>query len=178
MDPASPAAPPGSLQRARNCRHRATCNARLEHPCGTLRRSPSRCVGARVACSCAPFLGSAGPLPANRARVSTHRPNKETMLAFLTSTIFAGSAICISNIEPELQFGAKRAPSRAALSLVVPVNLNALDLSDSALNWDPARGLKAHAETSSNYCGCGGEGCPFCRGPASAFEDLNEALAM
>ena len=101
------------------------------------------------------------------------------MLSFLASTVFAGSAICISNVAPELQFGAKRAPSRAALSLVVPGNLNALDLSDSALNWDPARGLVAHAETSSNYCECGGEGwCPYCRGPASAFEDFNEALAM
>ena len=121
-----------------------------------------------------PFCGSAGPLPANRARVSIHRPNKETMLAFLTSTVFAGSAICISNVAPELQFGAMHAPSRAALSLVVPGNLNALDLSDSALTWDPARGLVAHAETSSNYCECGGEGwCPSCRGPASAFEDFN-----
>ena len=100
------------------------------------------------------------------------------MLSFLASTVFAGSAICISNVAPELQLGATHAPSRAALSLAVPGNLNALDLSGSALNWDPARGLKAHAETSSNYCGCGGEGCPFCRGPASAFEDLNEALAM
>ena len=104
------------------------------------------------------------------------------MLSFLTSTVFAGSAICISNVAPELQFGAKRAPSRAALSLVDPGNLNALDLSDSALTWDPARGLEAHAETStemvSNYCGCGGEGCPFCRGPAAAFEGFNEALAM
>ena len=104
------------------------------------------------------------------------------MLSFLASTVFAGSAICISNVAPELQLGATHAPSRVALSLVVPGNLNALDLSDSALNWDPARGLKAHAETStemvSDYCGCGGEGCPFCRGPAAAFEDFNEALAM
>ena len=101
------------------------------------------------------------------------------MLAFLTSTVFAGSAICISNVAPELQFGAKRAPSRAALSLVDPGNLNALDLSDSALTWDAARGLEAHTETSSNYCECGGEGwCPFCRGPAAAFEGFNEALSM
>ena len=96
------------------------------------------------------------------------------MLSFLASTVFAGSAICISNVAPELQFGAKRAPSRAAFSLVVPGNLNALDLSDSALTWDPARGLVAHAEASSNYCECGGEGwCPSCRGPAAAFEDFN-----
>ena len=100
------------------------------------------------------------------------------MLAFLTSTVFAGSAICISNVAPELQLGAKRAPSRAALSLVVPGNLNALDLSGSALNWDPARGLETSTEMVSSYCGCGGEGCPFCRGPAAAFEDFNEALAM
>ena len=128
-----------------------------------------------------PFCGSAGPLPANRARVSIHRPN-ETMLSFLSSTIFAGSAICISKVAPELQFGAMHAPNRAELSLSVPGHLNALDLSGSALNWDPARGLVAHAETSkemvSNYCGCGGEGCPFCRGPAAAFEDFNKALAM
>ena len=45
---------------------------------------------------------------------------------------------------------------------------------DSALTWDPARGLKAHAEASSNYCECGGEGwCAVCRGPAAAFEDFN-----
>ena len=104
------------------------------------------------------------------------------MLSFLASTVFAGSAICISNVAPELQLGATHAPSREALSLAVPGNLNALDLSGSALTWDPARGLEAHAETStemvSNYCGCGGEGCPFCRGPASAFEDFNKALAM
>ena len=101
------------------------------------------------------------------------------MLSFLASTIFAGSAICISNVAPELQLGATHAPSRAALSLAVPGNLNALDLSGSALNWDPARGPpETSTEMVSNYCGCGGEGCPFCRGPASAFEDFNKALAM
>ena len=98
------------------------------------------------------------------------------MLSLIASTVFVGSAVCISKVA-EMQLGAKHAPTRAALSYDLPGNLNALDLSGSTLNL-----LKAQAESSeveSNlYCGCGGEGCPFCRGPAAAFEDFNKAVAM
>ena len=103
------------------------------------------------------------------------------MLFIIASTVFAGSAVCISKVAPEMQFGAKHAPTRAAFADALPGNLNTLDLSGSKLNWDPARGLlKAQAKSSgveSNlYCGCGGDGCPFCRGPA-AFQDFNKAVA-
>ena len=105
------------------------------------------------------------------------------MLSIIASTVFSGSAVCISKVAPEMQLGAKHAPTRAALSYDLPGNLNALDLSGSGLNWDPARGLlKAQAKSSeveSNlYCGCGGDGCPFCRGPAAVFEEFNKAVAM
>tara|TARA_B100000768_G_C11069758_1_gene286065 strand:+ start:62 stop:373 length:312 start_codon:yes stop_codon:yes gene_type:complete len=103
------------------------------------------------------------------------------MLSIIASTVFSGSAVCISKVAPEMQLGAKHAPTRAALSYDLPGNLNALDLSGSGLNWDPARGLLKAQESSevvSNYCGCGGEGCPFCRGPAAVFEEFNKAVAM
>ena len=103
------------------------------------------------------------------------------MLSIIVSTVFSGSAVCISKVAPEMQLGAKHAPTRAALSYDLPGNLNALDLSGSGLNWDPARGLLKAQESSevvSNYCGCGGEGCPFCRGPAAVFEEFNKAVAM
>ena len=103
------------------------------------------------------------------------------MLFIIASTVFAGSAVCISKVAPEMQFGAKHALTRAAFADALPGNLNALDLSGSGLNWDPARGLLKAQESSevvSNYCGCGGEGCPFCRGPAAVFEEFNKAVAM
>ena len=100
------------------------------------------------------------------------------MLFIIASTVFAGSAVCISKVAPEMQFGVKHAPTRAAFSYALPGNLNALDLSGSKLNWDLAAGfLEAQSEVKSNgYCGCGGDGCPFCRGPA-AFQEFNQAVA-
>ena len=103
------------------------------------------------------------------------------MLSIIAFTRVASSAVCISKVAPKMQLGTKHATTRVALSYDLLGNLNALDLSGSKLNWDSARGLlEAQAKSSeveSNlYCGCGGDGCPFCRGPA-AFQEFNQAVA-
>ena len=103
------------------------------------------------------------------------------MLSIIAFTRVASSAVCISKVAPKMQLGTKHATTRVALSYDLLGNLNALDLSGSGLNWEPARGLLKAQESSevvSNYCGCGGEGCPFCRGPVPAFEEFNKAVAM
>ena len=60
------------------------------------------------------------------------------MLFIIASTVFAGSAVCISKVAPEMQFGVKHAPTRAAFSYALPGNLNALDLSGSGGATDEA----------------------------------------
>ena len=83
----------------------------------------------------------------------------------MLSFVVAGIGICISKVAPDMQFGAKQATPAFDLSVK---HLSTLDLCGSKLNWDLAAGfLEAQSEVKSNgYCGCGGEGCPFCRDPA------------
>ena len=86
------------------------------------------------------------------------------MLSIVVSIIFSGSAVCISKVAPEMQFGAK--PTKA-FAHNLPANLNSLDLGGSELKWDPVFLMgKSEVESRESDCGCGGAGCPFCRGPS------------